>query len=135
MKPIKITPANEQAIIDALKAVNGTVTAHTFTTYGEIEDEAKIAETEAKATGLTQKDLIGAKYSGTSGFMVAKAYEKKARGRVATHVVMEKKKAGWYLTAVQKVEIGREGGGGWLHLTVEQMDKATRIFQDRYRAA
>lgn len=135
MEPIKITPGNEQAIIDALKAVNGTATAHTFTTYGEIEDEAKIAETEAKATKLTQAALIGAKWLGTSGFMVAKEYEKKARDRIATNVLLEKKKAGWYLIAVSKVKIGREGGGGWLHLTAEQMDKATRIFQNRYRAA
>lgn len=47
MKPIKVCKENAKAIEGALKVVNGTATAHTYTSYDEIQSLAETAENRA----------------------------------------------------------------------------------------
>lgn len=62
MKPIKVCKENAKAIEGALKVVNGTATAHTYTSYDEIQSLAETAENRANNLLGSKKAIIGAKY-------------------------------------------------------------------------
>jgi hypothetical protein len=133
MKPIKITESNKAAIEAALKEVNGTASAHTYTDFFEIENLAEAAEKQLEAVHVVKAKRAGAKWTETSGGAVAKAYSKKGGTRIATRVTIERRSAGWYLVEAKKTEIWERGGGaGSLALTREQADAAVAAFKTRF---
>ena len=129
MKPIRIHSSNAEAVEAALREVNGTAAAHTFTSFAEVEGHAEQAEATL-ASFIPKKDFPGARYAKTSGFSVAKSY----RGqRIATSIELERKSSAWYLVQVAQTMLYTEGGGpGRLILTEAQDAKAKERFSKRY---
>jgi hypothetical protein len=135
-KAIKITQANAKAIEAALAAVNGRATAHTFTTFGEVQNMAATAEAKLNALSIPKAMRKDAVWSETSGAAVTNAYAKKSSTRAANWVRLERRSADWFLTNVGKTEIYKEGGGpGRLTLTKEQATKAVEVFSKQFAVA
>lgn len=132
MKAIKIIPDNFAAIVAALAAVNGKAAEHCYTTADEIEALAKSAENKLERLGLPKAERPGAKVFATSGATVASAYK---YGRKATYVVIERKGAGWYLTAVASSNIFKEGGATRMLLTKAQDERAVATLRKQYSVA
>ena len=112
MKRIKITdakmntiPANADAIVDALAAVNGKSSSFCVTTWSAVIEIAQDAEKALAA--IPAKDRVGTIVS----FRMAgpaKAYKYKAN---ATLIWIERRAAGWYLRDVMMSSVyPREAG-------------------------
>ena len=135
-KAIKITPANAKAIEAALAEVNGRATAHTFTTFGEVQNMAATAETKLGALNIPKTMRKGAVWSETSGAAVTNAYAKKSSTRAANWVRLERRSPEWFLVGMGKTEVYKEGGGpGRLTLTKEQAAKAVEVFSNQFTVA
>ena len=132
--PIRITEANAAAIEAALKAVNGKAEAHAYTTFGEIDSLAAAAEAKLEALGLPKSShRCGALWTETSGSAVSNSYAKKAFGRAATRVRLQRRPSGWYLVGAVATTIGASGGGkGELILSAEQDAEAVRRLRAGY---
>ena len=131
--PARITEANAAAIEAALKAINGRSTTHTYTTFTEIESLAAAAEAKLEALGLPKTQRAGAAWNETSGSAVSSSYAKKAFGRAATSVRLERRPSGWYLVGATATTIGASGGGkGRLILAAEQDAEAVRRLRAGY---
>lgn len=136
MKPIKITATNEAAIESVLAEVNGRATAHTFTTFSEIDGMAKAAEKRLETLSIPKAMRKSATWLEISGACVTSAYAKKCRTRAATAVQIERRGAEWFLVAVSRTEIYKEGGGpGKLTLTKEQAAHAVAVFSKQFKVA
>lgn len=98
MKPIPVKETHRQAIEDALKTVNGNSTAHTYTTFDEIESLAQNAD-RALSTLMYKKDMVGVCCRSTSGKRVPNSYQ---NSRIATEVILKKTSTGWSLIEVQR---------------------------------
>ncbi len=132
MKTYRIEAKNAAAIESALRQVNGRAEQHAYTTFGEIERLAAVAE-ERLLELVYKKDAPGAAYRKTSGGRVPSSY---IGVRLGTSVRLERKTAGWYLTAVSQATLHRNGGGdGVLILTQAQDAAAVALFRKRYRVA
>lgn len=129
MKPIKIQQQNAEAIEAALHEVNGTATAHAYTSFDDVFNQAFFAE-QALSALLPVKDYPGARWAKTSGHSVARSY----RGqRIATGIMLERRSSAWYLVRVVSVKLFQQGGGpGRLFLTKEQDEKAKERFAKQY---
>lgn len=152
IKAIKIAKENAAAIEAALAAVNGCATAHTFTTFGEIEALAARAERELEYFGIAKTLRTGAAYDAVSGGAASKLYYPT---RIVTLVQMLRKASGWYLVcAVAMWLCGYRGVGGlmiaaeksgWsvcgyrgkkgLTLTKEQDERAVSVLREKYHCA
>jgi len=131
--PIRIIEANSAAIEAALKAVNGRAEAHAYTAFGEIEILAETAEARLEALGLPKTRRTGALWTETSGSAVSSSYAKKAFGRAATRVRLQRRPSGWYLVGTVATTIGASGGGkGELILSAEQDAEAVRRLRAGY---
>jgi len=95
MKPIKIIPANFEAIAAELARVNGR--ANSFT-IGSAHDVQRVAErAEKRLEMLPKADRAGAGATYTPHGPSAKAYKYEAK---STSVHIERRSSAWYLTAV-----------------------------------
>ena len=134
IKEIKITAANAAAIELALRAENGRATAHTFTTFAEIDALARRGEERMQDLGIPKSARAGATYERASGGPVAKGYKST---RVITHVQLQRKTAGWYLVSVAVNTAWPNGycGKTGLTLTVEQDTRAVAVLRENYHTA
>ena len=129
IKPIKVSPSNASAITAALSDSNGTAMAHTYTEFWDISRIAGAAEAACRDI-LNVKDIVGAKWSETSGDRCPNSYKHKRR---ATTVTIERRKSGWFLIAISVTEVWQEGGGpGRIILTPAQDEAARARFATRY---
>jgi len=117
MKEIKITQSNSKKIEAALREINLKSTAHTYTSFDQIE--ALIVDAEKRLTNLlvAKKNFVNAIFDATSGAAVANAYK---YSRDATRVTLTRKGSGWYLTAVVSTVIYKDAGKKSLKLTCDQ---------------
>jgi hypothetical protein len=117
MKEIKIILANAQKIEGALRAANLKSTAHTYTSFADIE--ALIVDAEKRLTNLliAKKHFPGAIFNATSGASVPNAYK---YSRDATSVTLMRKASGWFLTDVFSTLVYKEGGKKTIRLTAAQ---------------
>lgn len=131
IKSIKITAENAGAIELALRAENGWNTAHTFTTFGEIEALALRCEEKMEELGIPKPARAGATYERASGGSVAKSYK---NTRVVTVVKIIRKSADWYLVAVGVATVRPSGyiGKTGLTLTAEQDARAIAVLRKNY---
>ena len=130
MKAIKITEANSVAIVMSLAEVNGRGTAHTFTTFTEIEQIAAAAEKTLLAYVGSQKAAVGARYKATSGEKVANAYK---YTRAGTAITLERRSTGWFLVdAIFVTLYSNTGGDRRLILTAAQDARAVELFRAGY---
>lgn len=97
-----------EKIFDALEAVNGKATAHTYTTAEEIRLVAKMAESQLEASGVPLADRSGCEIIATSGDAVANRYRHK---RNATRVTLKRGSGAWYITEIVGVDIYPAGPG------------------------
>ena len=136
MTPTNITAKNADAITAKLAAVNGRASAHALTGYVEIAYIAAQAEKTAHALLGSQKAIVGATWTETSGEKMCNAYARAGYSRAATRITMIRRASGWFLTDVERVEVGQQGGGpGILTLTAEQDAIAIQRTRSHYRVA
>ena len=95
-------------IQDALEAVNGKASTHTYTTADEIRDVAKIAEDQLAASGVPLAERAGCTITATSGGAVANSYKNR---RNATRIILVRGSGAWYLTEVVGTQIYPAGPG------------------------
>jgi hypothetical protein len=130
IKATRITEQNKDAIVAILAAVNGKSTAHTFTTYNEIEQIAAQAEKQVIDLVGSQKAAVGAVFKVTSGEKVPNAYK---YSRDGTQVTIERRSTGWFLVDARHAALYASGGGaGRLTLTAEQDARAVELFRAGY---
>ena len=117
MKEIKITLANTHKIEAVLREINLKSTAHTYTSFDEIE--ALVEDAESRLTNLlgAKKHFLGARFNATSGYAVGNAYK---YSRDATSVTLTRKLTGWFLTDAVSTKVYKEGGKKCLRLTAAQ---------------
>lgn len=134
IKSIKIVAENAGAIELALRAENGCATAHTYTTFSEIESLAVRAEEKMEDLGIPKSARAGATYERASGGSVAKSYKST---RVITLVQLQRKSADWYLVAVGVATVWPSGYSGktGLTLTAEQDARAVAVLRENYHVA
>jgi hypothetical protein len=130
MKPIKITEKNSAAIVAALAAVNGKATAHAWTTFGDIDYLARVAEVKLLDLVGSQKAAVGASFRATSGSKVANSYK---YSRSGTAVTLERRSTGWFLVhAAEQTLYPNTGGDRRLVLTQAQDAKAVEVLRSTY---
>lgn len=130
IKATRITEQNAATIIAILATVNGKATAHTFTTYTEIERIAAQAEKQLLDLVGSQKAAVGAVFKASSGEKVPNAYKYTRDG---TAVTLERRSTGWFLVAASSVTLYASGGSaGRLTLTAAQDARAVELFRAGY---
>lgn len=129
MKAIKICKENKAAIESALHAVNGKAISHTYTTFSEIEDEAKWAHETVFGLVGNKKVMVGAKAFSASGGSVPNAYK---YSRSGTYIVLEYKSSGWFLTHIASCQLHTQGGKRSISMTQEQNDKALSDYAKKW---
>jgi hypothetical protein len=129
MKEIKITQASTAKIEDALRAANLKSTAHTYTSFADIE--ALIVDAEKRLTNLliAKKHFPGAVFVATSGGAVPNAYK---YSRDATQVILNRKAGGWFLTDAVSTKVYKEGGKKSLRLTAAQDAIVYKVVRKKY---
>ncbi len=116
-KEIKITQSNSKKIEEALREINLKSTAHTYTSFDEIESLVEDAESRLIDLLGAKKHFHGAIFDATSGFAVNNAYK---YSRDATSVTLTRKSSDWFLTHAVSTIIYKEGGKKTLRLTESQ---------------
>jgi hypothetical protein len=129
MKALKIELSNKSAIESELHAINGRATAHSYTSFNEIEAIAKRFEGKVYDLLCSKKEMVGAIVRSESGSSVAKKYK---GSRVSTIVTIERKSTGWYLTDVKSGQLWTDGGRDVLTLTAQQDARAVEQFRKSY---
>ncbi len=129
MKALKIETKNSASIEAALRTVNGTAHAHTYTEFSQIEAIAQRAESQVCALLGSKKDSIGATFTSESGASVAGRYNVR---RLSTTVTLVRKKGGWFLTEVGGGALYTAGGGTRLILTRAQDARAIEQLRQTY---
>jgi hypothetical protein len=102
MKPIKITDVNRDKIEGALAEVNGKASGFTTTEYAIIKVIADNAAKDIATAAGGKKYLSGCKIIRCNAGSVAKSYR---YTRIATEVIIEYRKTGAYLVAVNRVKL------------------------------
>lgn len=101
---MKINVTNSQKIESALEAVNGRAVAHTLRHRCQILDITRRAEKDLSQRGLPKKLWGGTRIT----FRPAgpgKAYARKGKFVVSTHVTIERGASAWFLVDCKRVEI------------------------------
>ena len=135
MKAIKITPANKSAIELALAAANGKAEAHTYSTYSEIEMVAHRANIRLIGLIGALKHSPGAVLNALSGDAVSNAYARKGFSRAGTAIRLDCRATGWFLAAVSRGDVYKDGGYELITLTAEQDVRAVAVLRAGYRIA
>jgi len=130
MKEIKITQSNSKKIEEALREINLKSTAHTYTSFDQIEE--LIVDAEKRLTNLlvAKKYFVGARFNATSGYAVGNAYK---YYRDATCVTLIRKPTGWFLTDAVSTKIYKDGGKKILRLTEAQNAIVYKVVRTNYQ--
>ena len=132
-KTIKIISndiVSHAAIEAALKAANGTATAHTYTRAADIAALARTAEAKLEALGIPKAMRAGAAMVAVSGSKLPNCYKYTAK---ATIVRLIRRGAGWYLESAGTTDLHPGSTPAErLHLTPEQDAKAIAVLRKQY---
>ena len=122
MNAIKIEQKNAEKIVAALAEINGKATAHTFTTFADVQRQVDSAEKQL-AVLLKKKDWAGAVSVVLSGHDACRAYK---YPRVGTQIRIERRPSGWFLTEIEEAKLFSKGGDGrgLIYLSEEQTEAA-----------
>lgn len=99
MKPIKITKSNEDAIVNALHAINGRATAFTITHFYEVMAIADKAEAKLHALPKADRKGVVATYTPEGP---SRAYKYSAK---STQIKIHRRATGWFLTSVDESKV------------------------------
>jgi hypothetical protein len=113
---IKIVPTNAKVIEEALAAVNGMATEHTFVTFDGIEGIATRAEKALSAIGLRGDYRQGALVVAESGEELPSAYKYVAK---STLIKIVRGKAEWFLVEINAEKLRPKSMPIW-HVWLEQ---------------
>lgn len=100
LEPLRAAIA--EPIEAALVAVNGTATAHTLTTWRDVDDVTDRAERRLDRSDVPQSARVGVIVRYTPAGPAAKAYK---YGAVATSIEAMRTASGWWLTGVTRTTI------------------------------
>lgn len=128
-RAIKIVEGKAAAIENLLQQTNGRALMHCYTTFQEIANVAKEAEKRVGQLLLRKKDFPGAVFEITSGEPMPKRYDYK---RIATTVVVTRKKDGWYLSRAERSHVDIYGGRRGLSLTKDQDARSHKELSGKY---
>jgi len=126
---MKINIFDTEKLCVALDQVNGAATKHTASA-ADILAQATAAEAHLDRLGIAKKSRPGAARHYVSGAAVANAY--KWHGRVANRIRLLRGSSGWFVTSIERFEVGLVGGWARTLLTVEQRDVALARFQSQF---
>lgn len=127
---IKINSENENAIEQALRAVNGKSSSHTYIYYADIFHCAADAEKALENLGIPKALRRGATYTVQSGSNLPGAYKYEAR---TTTVTIERRGSGWVLTKIEESKLyPRSNPKKYLRLTAEQDSAAVAHTRKNY---
>lgn len=113
----------------ALAAVNGKATQHTYTDLHDINRLVIDAESKLESLGIPKNNRHGARFSAESGDKVPSAYK---YSRTGARVVFERRKAGWFLVSIDTATIYQDGGKCTLQITAEQQDQAIAAMHKKH---
>lgn len=121
--PVRLAaPADRTKASNALDAVNGKATAHTYQFCSQILDLVLLAEKRLIKHNVPQNARAGTVVTALSAVPTANAYARKgSKTAIATKVVIERTSTGWFLTAVERVE-RYTGPGGDEKITIALTD-------------
>lgn len=129
---MRINLGNDDKIRDALASVNGTATAHTFTSAGDIAPGLAMAESELKGLGLRKPSWAGAKITIHSQGPTASAYKYAAIG---TAVELERGASGWFMVDARRIDLrpaaANRAARVWLQLKDCQRHAAIQALKNR----
>jgi hypothetical protein len=130
MKPIKLTIDNADAIVTALKAVNGKAKEHTFTTASHVIELADLAEGRLDKLGIPKAMRQGARYMAESGEILPARYQYAA---TTTMVRIDRRSGAWWLTMVQASKLyPKSRPASDLFLTAAQDAHAIEVMRRAY---
>ena len=119
----KLFAAQPTALYDALAAVNGKASAHTYNTPGDLVAIASAIERKLERHGVPLKERAGVTVTALSGVPTAKSYNRQARSAIATRVTLQRGTSAWYVTNAARVE-RYTGPGGDEKIAVALTDAA-----------
>jgi hypothetical protein len=118
---LRIHPDNAAKIEAALAFENRRSTAHTYTSYHEIEALANRAERQLEDK-LLKKDQAGVRYLANSGTRVPSSYR---FPRQATSVELTRGPRAWFLTKVSSYSLWEQAGAA--HFLVTPKHRAAHL--------
>ncbi len=122
---IRVCKENQERIERTLKAVNGKATAHTITSYYNIEWITRAAKQKIQTALGSIKAGKGVVLHFVSGERVANSYR---YCRKATHVVLQfNVKLEAFLVSVSPATIYKDGGRAWIEYTDEQKERIKEL--------
>jgi hypothetical protein len=129
---MRINLTNNDKIRDALASVNGTATAHTFTSASDIAPGLAMAESELKGLGLRKPSWTGARVTIQSQGPTASAYKYTAIG---TAVELERGASGWFMVDATRIDLRPAAANRsprvWVWLQDFQRCHAIQAFKSR----
>ena len=129
---MRINLKNHDKIRDALASVNGTATAHTFTSASDIAPGLAMAESELKSLALARAQWKGARVTIHSKGPTARAYKYAAIG---TAVELERGASGWFMVEARRIDLrpapANRASRVWIWLQDFQRHAALEAFKSR----
>ena len=129
---MRINLNNADKIRDALASVNGTATAHTFTSSSDMALGLAMAESELKGLGLRKTSWTGAQITIHSQGPTASAYKYAAIG---TRVELERGATGWFMVDAMRIDLRPAAANRaplvWVWLQGFQRHAALEAFKSR----
>jgi hypothetical protein len=116
---IKIDETHRDVIENALKEVNGTAQAHTFTTFEDLQEVSERAEQRISEFGLAKTHRPGARAGAVSCGPLPSAYRGEA---AATIVEIERGHDAWFLRSSEKTYVsgGHDGASDTLRVRLSE---------------
>jgi hypothetical protein len=129
---MRINLKNCDKIREALASVNGSATAHTFTSASDIAPALAMAESELKSLGLRKTSWTGAQIIIHSQGPTASAYKYNAIG---TRVILERGASGWFMVDAGRIDLRPAAANRsprvWVWLQHRQRHHAIQALKDR----
>ena len=132
---MRINLKNDGKIRDALASVNGTASAHTFTSASDIALGLAMAETELKSLALARAQWKGARVTIHSKGPTASSYRFVAIG---TAVELERGASGWFMVEARRIDLRPAAANRsprvWVCLEDWQREAAIEAYRHRLKA-
>jgi hypothetical protein len=129
---MRINLKNDGKIRDVLASVNGTASAHTFTSASDIAPGLAMAESELKSLGLRKPSWTNAQITIHSPGPTASAYRYDAIG---TRVILERGASGWFMVDASRIDLRPAAANReprvWVWLQDGQRHRAIQALKDR----
>lgn len=130
-KPIKLVPANTEAIDALLGKLNGKATQHTYS-VSDLLNEAERIEAKLERLGLPKAERVGAAATVHSGDTVPNAYK---WARTGAWAKLERRSTGWFLVGYRTCDLWKSPAKDRIVLTAQQDAEVVRRVREQYQVA